>query len=316
MLGRTTAKTRDLGKIVFVGWSGPAETLQQGARPSITSLGDQRYPGHISAIGNEDRTPHLSHSSGRFGLLRGRLNRSADRLRPGKEMTDGQPEIFALLIEPSLSWRNTKLAEELRPIIVIPRFDYLAVCEPELASAAHINMLPRGLQPVALPGVRPPGRPHHCDHVTVYGYLICRHHQIRSGGPPSFSFGDGLVQAFTPVAEMDRAIPVVDLIDLTIASCGKEVIEYSPRNELVLLWISLRLSRPGLRSRCRPLWVSLFCQGQGQSTTDDQHKNEHAVAPHVRPPPGASWAEIILSFPKSKGSFVAPAREALSLPLV
>jgi len=69
MFGRATAKTRDLGKIVFVGWSGPAETLQQGARPSITSSGDQRYPGHIRAVGNEDRTAHPSHCGGRFALL-------------------------------------------------------------------------------------------------------------------------------------------------------------------------------------------------------------------------------------------------------
>src|SRR5713226_3543600 len=316
MVGLTTAKTRDLEKIVFVGWSSPAEILQQGARPSITSSGDQRYPGHIWAIGNENRTARRSHCGGRFGLLRGRLNRSADRLRSGKEMMDGQPDIFALLIEPSLSWRNTKLAEKLRPIIVIPCFDNLAVHNAERASAPHVNPFSRRLQPVTLAGVRPPSRPHHVDRVAVYGYLICRHHQIRSGGPPPFSFGHGLVQAFSPVAEMDLAIPVVDLIDLPVTPLGEEVIEYSPRNELVLLWISLRLSRPGLRSRCRPLWVSLFCQGQGQSATDNQHKNENPVAPHVRPPPGASWREIILSFPKSKGSFVAPAQEALSLPLV
>src|SRR6266852_6519869 len=148
MFGRTTAKARDLEKIVFVGWSSPAEILQQGARPSITSSGDQRYPGHIRAIGIEDRTARRSHCGGRFGLLRGRLNRSADRLRSGKEMMDGQPDIFALLIEPSLSWRNTKLAEKLRPIIVIPRFDYLAVREPEHASVALVIMLLRGLQPV------------------------------------------------------------------------------------------------------------------------------------------------------------------------
>src|SRR5713226_2808950 len=121
MLGLTTAKTRDREKIVFVDWSSQAETLQQGARPSITSSGDQRYPGHIGALGNEDRTARLSHRGGRFGLLRGRLNRSADRLRSRKEMMDGQPDIFALFVEPSLSWRNTKLAEKLRPIIVIPR---------------------------------------------------------------------------------------------------------------------------------------------------------------------------------------------------
>src|SRR6266581_8350194 len=293
MFGRTIAKTRDLGKIVFVDWSGPAETLQQGARPSITTSGDQRYPGHIRALGNKHRTARLSCCSGRFALLRGRLNRSARGLRPGKEMMDGQPDIFALFVEPSLSWRNTKLAEKLRPIIVIRRFDNLAVREAERASAPHVNPLSRGLQPVTLAGVRPPGRPHHVDHVAAYGYLVCRHHQIRSGGPPPFSFGHGLVQAFTPVAEMDLAIPVVDLIDLTIAPCGKEVVEHSPRNELVLLWISLRLPRRGLRSRCRPLWVSLFCHGQGQSTAENQHKNEHPVAPHVRPPPGASWAEII-----------------------
>src|SRR5260370_32983323 len=95
MFGRATAKTRDLGKIVFVGWSGPAETLQQGARPSITSSGDQRYPGHIWAIGNEDSTAHLSHCGGRFGLLRGRVNRRPDRVRPGKKMMDGHPNIFA-----------------------------------------------------------------------------------------------------------------------------------------------------------------------------------------------------------------------------
>src|SRR6266481_4152514 len=99
---------------------------------------------------------------------------------------------------------------------------------------------------------------------------------------------------------MNRAIPVVDLIDLTIAPRGEEVIEYPASNLLVLFWITLRLSRPCLRSWCRPLRVSLFCQGQGQSTTGYQRKNEHPVAPHLRPPPGASWAEIILSFPKSR----------------
>src|SRR5712691_9097 len=191
MLGRTTAKIRDLGKIAFVGWSGPAETLQQGARPSITSSGDQRYSGHIRAVGNEDRTAHVPRCGGRFGLLRGRLNRSADRLRSGKEMMDGPPNIFALFIKPSRGLGNAKLTEEFVPILVIPRFDYLAVREPELASAAHVNMLPRGLQRVALPGVRSPSRPHHGDHVTVYGYLICSHHQIGRGGPPSFAFGDG-----------------------------------------------------------------------------------------------------------------------------
>src|SRR5712692_7630143 len=157
MVGLTTAKNCYLEKIVFVGWSSSAEAFQQGARPRITPSGDQRYPGHIRAVGNEDSTAHLSHCGGRFGLLRGRLNRSADRLRSGKEMMDGQPDIFALLIEPSLSWMNTKLAEKLRPIIVIPRLGNLAVHDAELAPAAHGNPLPRGLQPVALAGVRPPG---------------------------------------------------------------------------------------------------------------------------------------------------------------
>ncbi len=125
--GRTTAKARDLGKLVFVGWSGPAETLQQAARPSITSSSDQRYPGHIRDLENEDRTTHEPHCGGAFGLLRGRLNRSAGRLRSGKEVMDGQPEVFALFIKPSRSLGNTKLAEKLRPIFVIPCFGNLAV---------------------------------------------------------------------------------------------------------------------------------------------------------------------------------------------
>src|SRR5713101_505892 len=284
MVGLTTAKTRDLEKIVFVGWSSPAEILQQGARPSITSSGDQRYPGHIRALGNEDRTARLSYCCGRFGLLRGRLNRSADRLRSGKEMMDGQPDIFALLIEPSLSWRNTKLAEKLRPIIVIPCFDNLAVHNAERASAPHVNPFSRGLQPVTLAGVRPPSRPHHVDRVAVYGYLICRHHQIRSGGPPPFSFGHGLVQAFSPVAEMDLAIPVVDLIDLPVTPLGEEVIEYSPRNDLVLFFgrrlRARRRKRLGLRPRGRLL---LFAIGQSQSTAYDRHTKDSEF-PHKIPP--------------------------------
>ncbi len=176
MFDRTTAKARNLEKIVFVGWCGSAETLQQGARPSITGSGDQRYPGHIRDLGNEDRTTHEPHCGGRFGLLRGRLNRSAGRLRSGKEVMDDQPEVFALFIKPSRGLGNAKLVEKLRPIILTGCLDNLAVRKPELGCTAHVNPLPCGLQPVALPGVRPPGRPHDSDDVTAYGYLICRHH--------------------------------------------------------------------------------------------------------------------------------------------
>src|SRR5260370_14413619 len=127
---------------------------------------------------------------------------------------DSQPDICALFIEPSLRWRNTKLAEELRPIFLIPCFHNLAILYLEPASAAHGNPLPRGFQTVTLARVRPPSRPRHVDHVAVYGYLICRHHQVRTDGPPPFSFSHGLSQTQVPAAEMDLPIPFAILINL------------------------------------------------------------------------------------------------------
>src|SRR5260370_19211828 len=62
---------------------------------------------------------HEHHIGERFGLLRGRLNRSAGRLRSGKEVMDDQPEVFALFIKPSRGLGNAKLAEKLILVFVV-----------------------------------------------------------------------------------------------------------------------------------------------------------------------------------------------------